>query len=130
MSGLKFFLLGKIHIERNGEAFNEFQSPQILGLLAFLLADRNHTHTREELIQLFWPDVSETSARNNLRVALFRLKSAFRDDLGNQPLITGTTRAIGINPDCQFYADIYTFQNVVERYQDDYYSTGTIRWKI
>ena len=126
MNGLKFFLLGKMRIEKNGEAFTDFQSPQILGLLAFLLADRNHTHTREELIQMFWPEVSETSARNNLRVALFRLKNAFQDDLGNQPLITGTTRAIGINPDCQFWADIYTFQNVIERYQDDYYTTGTL----
>jgi len=126
MTDLRFFLLGKPRIEKNGEPYTELQSPQILGLLAYLLADRNYMHAREEVIQLFWPDASKIAARNKLRVALFRLKGAFQDVLGEEPLISSTTRSIGINPDCQFWVDIYSFQNVVEQYQDEFLTTGTL----
>ncbi|MCD4752086.1 MAG: hypothetical protein K8R40_03335 [Anaerolineaceae bacterium] len=126
MTDLRFFLLGKPRIEKNGEPYTELQSPQIFGLLAYLLADCNKMHTREELFQVFWPDASKTAARNKLRVALFRLKSAFQDVLGEAQLISDTTQSIGINPDCQFWADTCSFQNVVERYQDEFFTTGTL----
>ncbi len=43
-------------------------------LLAYLAVEHHHTHSRESLAGLFWPDVPVDAARLNLRVTLSRLK--------------------------------------------------------
>jgi DNA-binding SARP family transcriptional activator len=126
MERLRISLLDKIFIEKDGEAFNDFNSGQVLGLLAFLLVERSEEHTRDSLIELFWPDTSETSARNQLRISLFRIKQAFQDVLNGESLIIGNNRTTQINPACHPWVDVFQFQSVVERYQDEFFNAASL----
>src|SRR5829696_4768278 len=45
-----------------------------LALLAYLAVEQEHRHSRDSLLGLFWPDVTEEAARNNLRVVLAGLR--------------------------------------------------------
>lgn len=49
-------------------------------LLAYLLLNADKSIRREKLAGLLWPDSDEASARNNLRQALWRLRSVLGED--------------------------------------------------
>lgn len=124
MNPLKFYLLGEFRIEKDGKPYQELFSPQIQALLAYLLAEHSQEHNRDDLLRLFWPNLPETTARNTLRVALFRLKSLFVDE--TEPLLLGSGKVLRLNPACRAVLDIDVFQSTAERYQDEFYSTGAI----
>lgn len=126
MDRLRISLLDKIFIEKDGEVFTDFNSDQLLGLLAYLLVERNYEHSRESLIELFWPEAGDTSARNQLRISLFRIKQAFQDVLGGESLVTGSNRVTELNTACKVWVDVYQFQSVVERYQDEFLNAGSL----
>jgi WD40 repeat protein/DNA-binding SARP family transcriptional activator len=50
-----------------------------LALLAYLALEARHPHRRDHLLGLLWPDLPEEAARNNLRVALARLRRVLGD---------------------------------------------------
>ncbi|MEE4193590.1 MAG: NB-ARC domain-containing protein [Anaerolineae bacterium] len=126
MDRLRISLLDKVYIEKDGEAFHDFNSEPLLGLLGFLLVENGYEHSRESLIEMFWPDASETSARNQLRIGLFRIKQAFQDVLGGEALMIGSNRVTQLNPNCKPWVDVYHFQNVIERYQDEFFNAGSL----
>ena len=72
---LAFKLLGQFDVRVNGSPL-VIPSRLLQSLLAYLLINRTTTHRREKLAGLFWPDVSETTARHNLRQGLWRLRKA------------------------------------------------------
>jgi DNA-binding SARP family transcriptional activator len=126
MEQLKIFLLDGTRIEKDGELFTDLESDQIMALLSYLLVERDYEHTRESLIELFWPEAIETTARNQLRVALYRIKQAFADMLEGESLFVGNNRSIRYNPRCRVWVDVIQFQSVVERYQDDFLNTSSL----
>jgi DNA-binding SARP family transcriptional activator/predicted negative regulator of RcsB-dependent stress response len=126
MDRLRISLLDKIYIEKDGQTFTDFNSDQLLGLLGFLLVERAYEHPRESLIEMFWPDASETSARNQLRISLFRIKQAFQDVLDGEAFVIGSNRVTQVNPNCKPWVDVYQFQSVVERYQDEFFNAGSL----
>jgi predicted ATPase/DNA-binding SARP family transcriptional activator len=58
------------------------------GLLAYLAVESGQAHSRDTLVGLFWPEMAPADARNNLRVALSRLKR----QLGESHAALETTR--------------------------------------
>ncbi len=79
----------------------EVQIPQkkLLALLLYLLY---HVRcTREELVSVFWCDISEENARQNLRNGLFRLKKL----LGEGLLSTQGSQRVDLRPDITVYRD-------------------------
>ena len=126
MERLKIFLLDDTRIEKDGELFTELESDQIMALLSYLMVERDYEHTRESLIELFWPEAIETTARNQLRVALYRIKQAFADVLEGETLFVGNNRSIRYNPKCRVWVDVIQFQSVVERYQDEFLNTSSL----
>ena len=126
MDRLRISLLDKVFIEKDNEPFNDFESDQLLGLLSYLLVERSYEHSRESLIELFWPEAQETTARNQLRISLFRIKQAFQDVFNGESLIIGNNRVTQINPACRPWVDVFQFQSVIERYQDEFFNAGTL----
>jgi DNA-binding SARP family transcriptional activator len=51
-----------------------------LGLLLYLLRSSRRTRSREHLVALLWPDVSEASAKHSLNEALSKLRRAGGDE--------------------------------------------------
>ena len=72
-------LLGQFDVAKNGSTIEVVYRPAQL-LLAYLILNAGTAQRREKLAGLFWPDSSETNARNNLRQALWRVRKALEGE--------------------------------------------------
>jgi predicted ATPase/DNA-binding SARP family transcriptional activator len=79
----------------------EISSRPARTLLAYLVLNRAAVHTRERISGLFWPDVLESSARQNLRSAIYSLSKA----IGKEYLIVDHA-SIGFNAAAPHQLDI------------------------
>ncbi len=70
MSELLFSLLGRLQIAHGQLGSITISNRKAIGLLAYLLIDSEHAHSRETLLGLLWPDLP-AAAQNNLRVTRF-----------------------------------------------------------
>lgn len=75
ITGLAIRLLGEFSIQVAGQAI-DLPSRAAQTLVAYLAIDPGVAHRREHLAGLLWPDSTETNARNNLRVALWRARKS------------------------------------------------------
>src|SRR2546423_1699113 len=67
-------LLGGLRAERGNETVTRFRTQKSGALLAYLALFSHRSHPREELAELFWPDLDPDAARTNLRTALSSLR--------------------------------------------------------
>ncbi|MEM7344772.1 MAG: BTAD domain-containing putative transcriptional regulator, partial [Chloroflexota bacterium] len=74
-------------------------------LLAYLALESEQPHSRDSLVGLFWPDLPNAQARNNLRVALSRLKQY----LGQDALLETTRYTVSFCPKPYFWLDVVSF---------------------
>jgi predicted ATPase len=75
MPQLSLSLFGAFQVTRDGQPLEGFRSQKVKALLAYLALETHKPHARDELLALLWPEEPTDAARNNLRVALSRLKS-------------------------------------------------------
>ncbi len=68
-------LFGQFNIRRDGKLV-EISSRPAQTLLAYLLLNPEIAHRRDQLAGLLWPDFLESSARKNLRNAVWQLRKA------------------------------------------------------
>jgi DNA-binding SARP family transcriptional activator len=84
-------------------------------LLALLLLRGHHSHHREKLATLLWPESSPECAAHSLRTTLWRLRQA----LEPQGVARGTylsnarTAEIAFNWDSEFAVDVLEFQTIL-----------------
>ncbi len=90
VSGLRLTLLGPPRLDRDDGTPLALRSRRHLALLIFLAAEPGHSHSRDTLLALLWPEADETAARNNLRVALADLRQTL-GDTGEALLLTTRT---------------------------------------
>jgi predicted ATPase/DNA-binding SARP family transcriptional activator len=76
MPSLRLTLLGPPHVTRADGSAVAFRLRKELAVLAYLAVEGLAAQPRERLLGLLWPDASEESARNNLRVVLANLRYA------------------------------------------------------
>ncbi len=67
-------LLGDLRAECGDQVITRFSSQKAASLLAYLAYHGGHAHTRDILVEKFWPDVEPESGRNNLSTALWSLR--------------------------------------------------------
>jgi DNA-binding SARP family transcriptional activator len=79
---LEVKLLGKFEVKSAGQPV-EIPLRAAQSLLAYLMLDAGVPHRREQLAGLFWPDMSDSKAKSNLRQTLSRLRKA----IGEQYLV-------------------------------------------
>ncbi|MBN2047991.1 MAG: NACHT domain-containing protein [Anaerolineaceae bacterium] len=116
MQSLKFFLLGEIRIEKKGKPLTAIRSKKLSGLLYYLLIENTRPVQRSELIHLIWEDSSESTARNNLRVALYRLNKMFEMDK-RVPFILSQNNTLHANPQCGYFFDVHAFSQCIQKYR-------------
>ena len=68
MAGLVLSLLGRLQIADRQLGAITLTNRKAIGLLAYLLIESEHAHSREFLLGLLWPDFPTAAAQNNLRV--------------------------------------------------------------
>jgi DNA-binding SARP family transcriptional activator len=105
---LKAKLLGQFDIQLN-DAPIEVLSRSAQSLLAYLLLNAGTAHRRVKLAGLFWPDTSESNARNNLRHALWRIRKA----IGHDHLLTDNV-SVTLDTDSDYWLDAAVLETAVE----------------
>lgn len=106
MPQIRMFLFGPPRIERGGQPV-EISLRKAVAILVYVVASQ-HSHTREALAALFWPEADQSTALGNLRRALHRVNKALQVEL----LLT-TRHSVSRNPDVAIWLDIEVFQQQV-----------------
>jgi predicted ATPase/DNA-binding SARP family transcriptional activator len=91
MTRLQLSFLGAYRASQTGADELTFTNRKVMGLLAFLALEAGQAHSRETLMGLLWPEMSEADARNNLRVTLARLRKQLAGVTAVSPLTTSRT---------------------------------------
>ena len=94
MAHLSLSLFGPWHVTLDGQPVTGFESAKVRALLAYLAVEADRPHHRDALAGLLWPEVPDSTARNNLRQALANLRQAIGDRTAEPPfaLLTDASR--------------------------------------
>lgn len=115
MSKLIFSLLGRLQIENRQSGAITLANRKAIGLLAYLLIESGHAHSRESLLGLLWPDLPTASAQNNLRVTWAHLQKALGNNPSDeQPFLIGERLTLRFNPLSDHELDIPRFNTLTE----------------
>jgi DNA-binding SARP family transcriptional activator len=111
MSRLKFYLLGPPRLECDGATL-EFNMRKNVALIAYL-AVTGHSHTREALVALLWPELEPSRARAGLR----RNLSVLRKMLDGEWLAV-ERETIGLDPTADAWLDVDRFHRLLQAWQE------------
>ncbi len=110
---LEVRLLGQFNLRRDDQPI-EVQSRPAQSLLAYLILSAGTSHRREKLAGLFWPDAPETSARSNLRHALWRLrKSLDLKPQTGQDFLLSDDLSVAFDASADYWLDVATLAREV-----------------
>ena len=106
----RFQLLGGLRAACGAAILDKFQTQKTASLLAYFAFYSHRRHTREEMIDLLWPDAKPEAGRNRLSQALVWL----RPRLELSPEVRGTVlladrQTAGLNP-LAITVDALTFE--------------------
>jgi DNA-binding SARP family transcriptional activator len=107
MPALTLALLGPPQVACADGAAVAFRSRKHLALLAYLAVEQRHSHSRDTLLGLLWPEATEDAARSNLRVALADLRRL----LGEQdaPFLLASRHSVQFAPASDHVLDVAAF---------------------
>jgi predicted ATPase/DNA-binding SARP family transcriptional activator len=112
---LIFSLLGRLQIEHRQLGAITLTNRKAIGLLAYLLIESDHEHSREFLLGLLWPDLPTPAAQNNLRVTWAHLQKALGTSASDaQPTLIGNRLALRFNPLSDHELDVARFRALIE----------------
>jgi DNA-binding SARP family transcriptional activator len=75
---LTVYCLGPFRVYQDDQLINDWPSGKGKCILKYMIANSGRPIPKEVLMDLFWGDVDPESARNNLNVAIYGLRQAFR----------------------------------------------------
>ena len=108
---LEVRLLGQFSLQRDGQPL-EIPSRPAQSLFSYLILNSDVSHRRERLVGIFWPDSLESSARNNLRQALWRIRSSIEDE--DHQYITSDRFHVAFDPDADTWLDVDVLMQELE----------------
>jgi len=112
---LIFSLLGRLQIEHRQLGAITLANRKAIGLLAYLLIESDHEHSREFLLGLLWPDLPTAAAQNNLRVTWAYLQKALGTSASDeQPYLIGDRLTLRFNLLSDHELDIACFRTLIE----------------
>lgn len=92
-------MLGRLRATVSGREVARFRSQKTGGLLGYLACAADRPHTRERLIDAFWPESSPTAARACLSTALASLRRQLEPpDIPASAILIASREAIQLNP--------------------------------
>lgn len=91
-----------------------FRSANVQGLLVYLALEAGQPQARETLATLFWPDVSDSAARQNLRQSLYQLRKVLREKKGEAvPFLLVDRHSVQFNANSSYSLDVEQFQQAI-----------------
>jgi len=113
MTQVQLSLLGTFTLTVDGALVSRFRSQREAALLAYLAVEADHTHGRERLAGLLWPDKPEATARQNLRQTLTNLRALLQDDQRQPPLLLADRNTVQWNRNSSYTLDVETFRTAL-----------------
>ncbi|MEZ4767871.1 MAG: winged helix-turn-helix domain-containing protein [Caldilineales bacterium] len=111
---LELRFLGQFEILQNGTPVRLTSRPA-QSLLAYLCLHPGKAFRREMLAGMMWPEASETSARNNLRQALWRIRKSLEDGRsGHNDYLLTDDLSIAFNAEQPYWLDAEALAQPVE----------------
>lgn len=102
-------LLGGFEVEVDGRRVERFRTQRTALLLAYLVR-YPQPHARDELARLFWGELADEAALNNLRVSLSSLRAILEPPgVPRGSVLQTTRRTVGLNP-AQVETDVAQFE--------------------
>ncbi|RPI29294.1 MAG: hypothetical protein EHM70_15855 [Chloroflexota bacterium] len=117
MAHLALSVLGDMEIFIDDAPISSFESDKVRALLAYLAVESGHSHRRDSLVGLLWPDFPEQSARHNLRQALFNLRLVLGDHTAQPPYLIITRDTIQFNRESDYSLDLDPFNEVFSAWE-------------
>src|SRR5579871_4633841 len=107
-------MLGRFAVWQGSREITRFRTQKTASLLAYLALYPDRSHSRQTLIELFWPENTPDAARANLSVAL----SALRRQLEPPGVAAGSVliadlQQVRLNP-LAFTSDVQDFENLLQ----------------
>lgn len=116
MTRLDIRLLGDLEISSGSRRVVRFESQRARALIAYLAAHPGRAFSRDQLAGLFWPHHGEAAARQNLRQALYNLRTVLQAaDGGAPPLISAEQGSVRFAPGEHCWVDLHAFSEAIDR---------------
>jgi adenylate cyclase len=109
MPRVEIRLLGPFQVTLDAQPATDFESDKARGLLAYVTVEAEQPHRREKLAGLLWPDMPESSARNNLRRTLANVRQVIGDREAQLPVLSVSRQTVGFNSASEAWVDIAAF---------------------
>jgi DNA-binding SARP family transcriptional activator len=106
---LAVHLLGHLQVSLNELPVEQWPSGRARGVLKYLVTHRNPWPTRQLLMEVFWPNATPQSARNNLNVAIHGLRRSLRA-VADIPVVVLQDDAYRLHPDVRLWLDVDEFE--------------------
>ncbi len=109
---LRIQLLGDFCLVYGESPVTNVDSPRLQSLLAYLVLHRTAPQSRQHLAFLFWPDSTESQARNNLRQSLHLLKQSLPDA---DHFLHSDVQTVQWLPAAPFTLDVAEFEEAIKQ---------------
>jgi DNA-binding SARP family transcriptional activator len=114
MARLAIYLLGPLRVILDGEPVTGFISDKARALLAYLAVESDHSHRRESLAGLLWPDFPEKEAHRSLASALANVRKLIDDSKADPPFLHSTPKEIQFNRASDSWVDVVAFTGLLQ----------------
>ncbi|MDX1520984.1 MAG: BTAD domain-containing putative transcriptional regulator [Anaerolineae bacterium] len=115
---LKINLFGTGQATYKGQALPGFPTQQASLLFCYLLLNP-HSHHRERLAAVFWPDLSADASRKNLSQTLWRLRHTCKAvNIPDNAYLLISNDHIAVDTAGDYWLDTEVFAATINRYQD------------
>lgn len=105
-------MFGGFALSVDGSPIATVNSPRLQSLLALLILNRKAPLSRRQIAAIFWPEVSEAHARNNLRQSIHHLREALPDP---DRFLRGDTHTLAWSvTQTHFELDIDEFEHAID----------------
>ena len=114
MNAIQIFLLGQPRVVLTGSSSPIKFTRSVLSLFAYLLLQPRHPTPREHIIDIFWGEQAESSARSCLNSTLWRLRSALKEAAlpAQEYVVTTEDGRIGFNWASAYWLDVECFEQI------------------
>ncbi len=110
---LEVRLLGGFDVRYDDRPIAGFESQKARALFAYLVVHRHQPLSRDHLAELFWPERDEDSSRQNLRQAIYNIRSAFPK--GESAVLASDYQSIQLDPNLDCWLDVKAFEDAYRR---------------
>src|SRR5437764_5943489 len=110
MPTLHIRLLGDFSLIYNDRQVTSLNTTRLQSLLAYLVLHRDVPPQRQHLAFLFWPDTTQSQARNNLRQLLHQLRQVLP---AVEHFLSADTHTLHWHPVTPFHLDVAEFEEAL-----------------